>query len=156
MLCLLLGIALLSPAAADPQAAGLAALDRQDYQQAKQIFSDLAAANARDYSAFFYLALAETSLKEDEQAGVHFRKVLELKPGLYEAELNLGILELRRKQPAEAIPLLRDAAKQRPNQARPNAISATRYWHREILPPPPRHIARRWPSTPRQQWRNWD
>jgi tetratricopeptide (TPR) repeat protein len=115
----LLGAALLAPAANDPQAAGLAALDRKDYQQAKEIFSQLAAADAKDYSAFFNLALAETSLREDEQASVHFRKVLELKPGLYEAELNLGILELRRKHPADAVPLLRDAVKQRPNQARP-------------------------------------
>ncbi len=115
----LLGAALLAPAATDPQAAGLAALDHKDYQQAKQIFSQLAAADPKDYSAFFNLALAETSLKEDEQASVHFRKVLELKPGLYEAELNLGIVELRRKQPADAVPLLRDAVKQRPNQARP-------------------------------------
>jgi len=120
LLCLfLLGIALSAPAANDSPAAGLAALDRKDYQQAKQIFSDLATADARDYSAFFNLALAETALQEDDQASVHFRKVLELKPGLYEAELNLGILELRRQRPAEAAPLLRDTAKQRPNQARP-------------------------------------
>jgi tetratricopeptide (TPR) repeat protein len=120
LLCLfLLGIALTAPAAADSQAAGLAALDRKDYQQAKQIFSGLTATDARDYSAFFNLALAETALKEDDQASAHFQKVLELKPGLYEAELNLGILELRRKQPAEAATLLRDAAKQRPTQARP-------------------------------------
>ncbi|MGH9697562.1 MAG: tetratricopeptide repeat protein, partial [Bryobacteraceae bacterium] len=120
MLCLfLLGIALTAPVAADSQAAGLAALDRKDYQQAKQVFSGLAAADARDYSAFFNLALAETALQEDDQASAHFHKVLELKPGLYEAELNLGILELRRNHPAEAAPLLRDAAKQRPTQARP-------------------------------------
>lgn len=122
MLCLFLLSAALSvpPAAgADSQALGLAALDRKDYRQAKQIFSDLTAADAHDYSAFFNLALAETALKEDDQASLHFHKVLELKPGLYEAELNLGILELRRQHPAEAAPLLRDAAAQRPNQARP-------------------------------------
>ncbi len=119
MLCLFLGIALLAPAATSSQAAGLAALDRKDYQQAKQIFSDLAAADARDYSAFFNLALAETALKEDDEASAHFQKVLELKPGLYEAELNLGILELRRKHPVQAAPLLRDTVKQRPTQVRP-------------------------------------
>lgn len=121
MLCLflLLGIALTAPAVTDSQAAGLAALDRNDYQQAKQIFSDLAAADARDYSVFFNLALAETALKEDDQASAHFHRVLDLKPGLYEAELNLGILELRRKHAAEAASLLRDTARQRPTQARP-------------------------------------
>ena len=114
-----LGISLWAQAASVTPAAGLAALDHKDYQQAKQIFSSLTAANPADYSAFFNLALAETALKENEQAAGHFRKVLELKPGLYEAELNLGILALRAKNAAEALPLLRDAAKQRPTEARP-------------------------------------
>jgi tetratricopeptide (TPR) repeat protein len=120
LLCLflLLGIALSASAATDPPAAGIAALDHKDYQQAKQIFSGLAAADPKDYSALFNLALAETALKEDEQASAHFHKVLELKPGLYEAELNLGILELRSKRPAEAAPLLRDAVKQHPDRPR--------------------------------------
>ncbi len=103
----------------DPQAAGLQALDHQDYRQAEQIFSKLAAADPKDYSALFNLALAETGLKQDEQAAAHFKEVLALKPGLYEAELNLGMLYLRDQQPGEALPLLRQAAQQKPQQARP-------------------------------------
>jgi tetratricopeptide (TPR) repeat protein len=104
---------------ADSPAAGLEALDHQDYQQAERIFTSLAAADPKDYSAFFNLALAETALKKDEQAAAHFKQVLALKPGLYEAELNLGMLDLRDHNPTDAVGLLRDAAKQKPNQARP-------------------------------------
>jgi tetratricopeptide (TPR) repeat protein len=104
---------------ANSPAAGLQALDRQDYQQAEQIFSKLVAADPKDYSALFNLALAESALKQDEQAIDHYKQVLALKPALYEAELNLGILDVRNRRPAEAIPLLQDAAKQKPAQPRP-------------------------------------
>jgi tetratricopeptide (TPR) repeat protein len=103
---------------ANSQAAGLQALDRQNYQQAEEIFSKLAAADPKDYSALFNLALAESALKQDDQAAGHYKQVLTLKPGLYEAELNLGILDVRDRRPADAVPLLQDAAKQKPNQPR--------------------------------------
>ncbi|MBV8551701.1 MAG: tetratricopeptide repeat protein [Acidobacteriaceae bacterium] len=103
----------------DSQAAGLQALDRQDYQQAAQIFSKLSAADPQDYSALFYLALAETGLKHDDQAVEDYKRVLALKPGLYEAELNLGMVYLRDHRAGDAIPLLKAAAQQKPNQARP-------------------------------------
>ena len=145
MLCLfLLGIALMAPAATDSRAAGLAALDRKDYQQAKQIFSDLTATDASDYSAFFNLALAETALKEDEQASAHFHKVLELKPGLYEAELNLGILELRASIPPKRPRCYATPPSNVPLRRVRSAILATRCWHREIFRAPPTPIGRRW------------
>jgi Flp pilus assembly protein TadD len=46
----------------NPQAEGLQAFDQHDYQRAKQIFSKLAAADPKDYSVVFNLALAETAL----------------------------------------------------------------------------------------------
>jgi tetratricopeptide (TPR) repeat protein len=104
---------------ADPHAAGLQALEHQDYRQAQEIFSKLSAADPKDYSALFNLALAETGLKQDDQAAEHYRQVLSLKPGLYPAELNLGMVYLRDHKPAEAVPLLRDAAAKKPDQARP-------------------------------------
>ncbi len=101
------------------QTAGLQALDHGDYSQAEQIFSKLAAADPKDYTAFFNLALAETALKRDDQAAEHYHQVLVLKPGLYEAELNLGLLCLRDQRPADGVPLLRAASQQKPNQVRP-------------------------------------
>jgi len=101
------------------QAAGLQALDHGDYSQAEQVFSKLVAADPKDYTAFFNLALAETALKRDDQAAQHYHQVLVLKPGLYEAELNLGLLYLRDQRPADGVPLLRAASQQKPNQVRP-------------------------------------
>jgi tetratricopeptide (TPR) repeat protein len=102
----------------DQQDDGLKALDQQNYQLAHEIFAKLAAADSKDYSAFFNLALAEIGLKQDDKAAEHLRQVLVLKPGLYEADLNLGILELKSQKAADAIPPLRDAVKQKPIAAR--------------------------------------
>ena len=102
----------------DLQAAGLQALDHQDYQHAEQIFQKLASADQKDYSALFNLALAETGLKKDDEAAKDYKEVLALNPGLYEAQLNLGILYLRDHRPADALPLLREAAKEKPDQPR--------------------------------------
>jgi len=102
----------------DLQDEGLKALDQQNYQQAQEIFSKLAAADPKDYFALFNLALAEIGLKHDAQAADHLKQVLVLKPGLYEADLNLGILDLRNHNSADALPLLRDAVKLKPNAAR--------------------------------------
>ena len=117
----LLFLASLATAAADadPQAAGLDALRHQNYEQAEQIFSKIFAADPKDYAAAFNLALAETGLRKDEDAAAHYKQTLALKPGLYEAELNLGMLDLRDHRPADAIPLLREASKQKPNEPRP-------------------------------------
>jgi len=106
------------------QAEGLQALDHQQFAQAEQIFSKLAAQDPQDYTAFFNLALAETGLGKKEQAISHYRKTLELKPNLFEAELNLGILYLRSRQSADAVPLLEDAVKQKPDQSRPKRYLA--------------------------------
>jgi tetratricopeptide (TPR) repeat protein len=118
---LYLGVWLAAGAPFDLQDDGLKALDRQNYQQAQEIFAKLSAADPKDYSALFNLALAEIGLKRDEQAAEHFKQVLNLKPGLYEAELNLGILQLHNHHAAEALPMLRDAVKQKPAAARVQA-----------------------------------
>ncbi len=110
---------LLRAGPADPQTAGLQALQHRDYRQAEQIFSQIAAGDPKDYAALFNLALAETALKEDGEAAAHYKQTLALKPGLYAAELNLGMLYLRDQRAADALPLLRDAATQKPDQARP-------------------------------------
>jgi len=103
----------------DLQNTGMQALDRGDFAQAQQAFSQLAANDPKDYSALFNLALAESGLKRDADAIGHYKQVLALKPGLYEAELNLGILELRSHDDADAILQLRDAARQKPSLPRP-------------------------------------
>lgn len=101
------------------QQAGMQALDRSDYKTAVDIFSKLTVSDPRDYAAFFNLALAESFLHQDESAATHLRQTLSLKPRLYEAELNLGMLLLRNNKAVEAAPLLKDAASQKPAEVRP-------------------------------------
>ena len=103
----------------DYDSEGAKALEAGKYEAAADAFSKAIAADPKDYYAHFNLAMAYTYLHRDADANAEYRTTLELKPGLYEAELNGGILLLRQKNPADALPLLEDAAKQRPKEYAP-------------------------------------
>jgi len=105
--------------AADPAAEGMKALEAGNYEAAVQAFRKALEADPKDYAAHFNLALAHGFLHQDEDGIAEYQKTLELKPGLYEAELNQAILLLRQKRPAEAAPLLESAAGQKPKEFRP-------------------------------------
>src|SRR5450755_3806283 len=104
---------------ADYTTDGMKALDEGKYDAAVQAFRKAIDADAKDYFAHFNLAMAFTLLQRDPEAVAEYRKTLELKPGLYEAELNAGIVLLRQKNPAEALPFFEDAAGQKPREFRP-------------------------------------
>ena len=112
-------LVLLCLQAPDHSAAGMKALDAGNYAAAAAEFQQAIAADPRDYGAHFNLALADSFLHRDEEGVAEYRKALELKPHLYEAELNAGILLLRSKDAAGAAPLLEDACGQKPNEFRP-------------------------------------
>jgi tetratricopeptide (TPR) repeat protein len=107
-----------NPVAAYSEEEGLKAMDRQDFQEALQIFTKLAADDPRDYGAWFNLALAEAALQKYDLAIAHLQKTLQLKPGLYEAELNLGLAYLRTQQLADAEPHLEAAVRLKPSEFR--------------------------------------
>jgi tetratricopeptide (TPR) repeat protein len=98
---------------------GMKALNEGKYDDAVQAFRKAIEADTKDYFAHFNLAMAYTLLERDLEAVAEYRNALELKPALYEAELNGGIVLLRQKNPAEALPLLQDAAGQKPQEFRP-------------------------------------
>src|ERR1035441_626758 len=77
---------------ADYTTNGMKALDEGKYEAAVQAFRKAIEADAKDYFAHFNLAMAYTMLHRDPEAVAEYRKTLELKPGLYEAELNGGIV----------------------------------------------------------------
>ena len=104
--------------ASDYAAEGLKALGSREYEAAAEAFRKAVAADPSDYSAHFNLALAYGFLARDEEGIAEYRRTLELKPGLYEAELNCGMLLLRRKD-AGAEALLEAAAAQKPDEFRP-------------------------------------
>jgi tetratricopeptide (TPR) repeat protein len=104
---------------ADYTSEGMKALDEGKYEAAAQAFTKAIEADGKDYFAHFNLAMAYTLLNRDPEAVVEYRKTLEIKPGLYEAQLNGGIVLLRQKNPAEALPLFEGAAAQKPAEFRP-------------------------------------
>ena len=111
-------VALLAQSA-DFQADGIKALDAQKYDEAVELFTKAVAADPKDYGAHFHLALAYSLLGKDANAIPEYKTVLELKPGLYEAELNLGISLLRSKDASAAIPYLKSAVEQKSKEFRP-------------------------------------
>jgi len=110
--------------APDYSADGLKALEDGKYAVAAEMFSKAVAADPKDYAAQFHLALANSLLGKDAEAIAGFKIVLELKPGLYEAELNLGMVLIRAKRAGEAVPLLEAAATEQPKEFRPNFFLA--------------------------------
>jgi tetratricopeptide (TPR) repeat protein len=104
---------------------GLKALDEKRYREAVDNFINAIAAEPKDYSLHFNLALAYSLSGKDAEAIPEYKKALEIKPGLYQAELNLAILLLRDKQGAEAVPYLTDAVSQKPKEFRPNFYLAS-------------------------------
>jgi tetratricopeptide (TPR) repeat protein len=110
--CALLAFLLFAPPD-DFLAQGLKALDANDPVTAEQLLRQAAAAEPNDFSIHFNLALALSMQQKDADAIAEFRRTLELKPALPQADLNLGMLLLRNKRSAEAIPVLKELAESR-------------------------------------------
>jgi tetratricopeptide (TPR) repeat protein len=108
----------------DWQAEGLKALDQKNYPAAIDALRKAVAAEPKDIAAHFNLALAYSLSDRDAEAIAEYRATLELKPDLYEANLNLGILLLRGKQPEAAADPLQKAVSARPKEVRPAAYLA--------------------------------
>lgn len=99
---------------------GMQALDQKQYEAAVDDFTKAIAADPKDYSLHFNLALTFSLMGKNAEAIPEYKKTLGLKPDLYEAQLNLGISLLREKQPAEAVPYFNTAVAQKANDYRPN------------------------------------
>jgi len=105
--------------ASDPATDGQKALQDGKFEAAVQAFTQAIAADPTDYFSHFNLALAYGYLRRDAEGVAEYRKTLDLKPGLFEAELNAAMLLVRDKEPAEALPLLEAAVEQKPAEFRP-------------------------------------
>jgi tetratricopeptide (TPR) repeat protein len=104
---------------------GMKALDENRYPAAVESFTQAIAADPKDYSLHFNLALAYSLMSKNAEAIPEYQKTLELKPDLYEAELNLGISLLREHRAADAVRYLTAAVGQKVNEYRPNYYLAT-------------------------------
>lgn len=114
-----IAVALFFLQSVDYNAEGMKALEEAKYDAAVVAFNKAIEADPKDYAAHFNLALAYGFLHKDEEGVAEYRKTLELKPGLYEAQLNVGILLMRRKDPVAALPLFESAVEQKPKEFRP-------------------------------------
>jgi tetratricopeptide (TPR) repeat protein len=103
----------------DYSAEGRKALDAQKYDAAVEFFTKAVAEDPKDYGTRFNLALAYSFQGKFAESIPQYKAVLELKPGLYEAELNLGISLFRSKDAAGAAVQLKAAAEQKPTEFRP-------------------------------------
>jgi tetratricopeptide (TPR) repeat protein len=112
-------LALLLAQSTDFLTNGLKSLDAKQYDAAVESFTKAVAADPKDYSAHFHLALAYSMVGKNAEAIPQYKAALELKPGLYEAEINLGICMLRVKDAAAALTPLREAAAQKPKEFQP-------------------------------------
>ncbi len=112
-------LAILFAQSVDYSAEGLKALDAQKYDAAVELFTKAVAEDPKDYGVRFNLALAYSLLGKDAESIPQYKAVLELKPGLYEAELNLGISLLRSKDAAGAVVQLKAAEEQKPAEFQP-------------------------------------
>ncbi len=112
----------------DHSALGLKALEDQKFEAAIEHFGKAVAADPKDFYAHFHFALAHSAIHKDLEAIEHYRKTLELKPGLYQAELNLGMILVENRKAKEAVPLLEDAVRQKPDEFRPAFYLAEAYF----------------------------
>jgi tetratricopeptide (TPR) repeat protein len=99
---------------------GMKAMQEQRYQAAVDDFNNAIAAEPKDFTLHFNLALAYSLLGKDSDGVAEYKKCLDMNPGLYQANLNIGILLLRDKQPADAIPFLTAAVAAKPKEFRPS------------------------------------
>lgn len=94
------------------------ALEAEDYAQAAPLLEKALAADAENVEVRFNLAFAYSQLEQDDKAIEHYAKLLEQKPDLPQARMNLGMLLLRQDRPAEAAPYLETLAQTRPDDFR--------------------------------------
>jgi Tfp pilus assembly protein PilF len=136
LVCAFLAVLLFAPPP-DFLAEGVKALDGNQPAAAESLLRQAVAAAPDDYTAHFNLALALSLQQKDAEAIAEYRKTLDLKPGLFQADLNLGMLLLRNKRPAEAAPVLKDAldglAKDAPSNSAQQAARANLYYAQALF-----------------------
>jgi tetratricopeptide (TPR) repeat protein len=114
-----LGSGVVLAQAPDYAAEGGKALDAKNYAAAVELFTKAVAADPKDYTAHFNLALSYSLLDRYAEAVPEYKLTLELHPGLYDAQLNLGICLVHVKDAEGAIAPLKAAVEQKPKEYRP-------------------------------------
>ena len=94
------------------------ALERRDFQAALDPLKTVTAAAPDTAEAWFYLGYAYHGLHQDDDARTAYEKSVALKPELYQAQLDLGLLLLAHQDAQDALPHLEKAVALKPEAAR--------------------------------------
>jgi len=87
------------------------------------LYTKAAAADPKDPFPEFQMGLIYNLLDRDGEALPHYQAALRAEPGLYEAELNLGLTLLRVKNPIAALPYLEAAAEKKPSASAESGLA---------------------------------
>ena len=90
-------------------------LQKQQFAEAKEKLLALTSAQAKNPQAWFDLGYAQSHLGEAAGAIAAYRKAVELEPGWFEANLNLGLDLAKSGDPAAAVPVLQHAIELKPS-----------------------------------------
>jgi membrane associated rhomboid family serine protease/Flp pilus assembly protein TadD len=93
-------------------------LDSRQYEPARQVFQKIVDQNPRDDGARVFLANALEGLGRDAEAAQAYQVALATNPDNPEAARWVGLMQLRRGQPDQALATLRQAAQHNPKDAR--------------------------------------
>jgi Tfp pilus assembly protein PilF len=112
------GIAVIVPEAAEKEfKLGSKAMDKKNWEEAKDHFQKAIAAFPKYADAFSNLALAEIQLKDGKDAVESYRSAIEIDPTLQQANLYLGQFYYENKKYKEAEPYLVRSAADQPQSA---------------------------------------
>jgi protein O-GlcNAc transferase len=104
-------------------ASAQSALKQRQYSSALTFLKPLLRSHPDYAPGWFDLAYADTGLHQNDEAVQAYQKAIQLQPTMFDARLNLGILLLEMKQPAGALAQFAEAAKLKPEDARPHFYS---------------------------------
>ena len=96
------------------------ALEKKDYQAALAPLQTVVHVAPDSVDAWFYLGYAYHGLHQDADARSAYEKAVQLKPELYQAQVNLGLLLFAMKDVPAALPHLQKAVALKPGDARPH------------------------------------
>lgn len=102
---------------------GNQALNAKQYDRAVELYTKAAAADPKDPFPEFQVALIYNMQNRDRDAIPHYEAALKAEPGLYEAELNLGLTLLRVKDPTSALSYLESAAGKKPSASAESGLA---------------------------------
>lgn len=100
------------------------AFEAKDYSTAAPLLREYLKDNADDAAAWFNLGFAETALGNMTAAEEAYAKTIAIDPKIFPAHLNLGMLLVAGKRPADALPHFKAAVELKPTHARATALYA--------------------------------